>query len=78
MIASDLPYFREYLEDNANCGRLFSPNDGAALAMAILDYLTVPMAVRTEASQRMAERHRWDEVIVPVVETIVKWQRKAL
>ena len=78
VIASDLPYFREYLQDNADCGRLFSPNDGAALAPAISDYLTVPMAVRTAASQRMAELHSWDKVIVPVVEMIVKWHSKAL
>jgi len=52
VIASHLPYFREWLQDNATSGQLFSPNDGAAPTMGILDCLTVPMAVRTGASQK--------------------------
>jgi len=73
VVASDLPYFREYLHEYPNCGRLFRAGDADAFAKAIEQYLAVPAGVRTEAVKTYMEHHRWDKVIIPLVETIKKW-----
>ncbi|MFZ5994961.1 MAG: glycosyltransferase [Thermodesulfobacteriota bacterium] len=75
VIASDIPFFRECLSDNDNYGRLFRTGDAAAFANAIEDYLRIPNKVRAEAAMEFAERHRWDKVVLPVVEAIKKWMK---
>jgi len=76
VVASDLPYFRESLRYNLNCGRLFRSGDATALAEAIEDYLRIPKKSRSEAAREFAERHRWDKVVLPVVERIEKWVKR--
>lgn len=76
VVASDLPYFRESLHENPNCGRLFCPGDATAFAEAIEDYLSIPHKIRTEAAKEFAELHTWDKVVLPVVETFEKWMKQ--
>lgn len=75
VVASDLPYFRESLHGNINCGRLFRPEDPSALAAAIEGYLKIPAKLRYEAAKEFAENHSWDKVISPVVMAIEKWRK---
>ena len=68
VIASDLPFFQEILAHQPDAGRLVQPENPAALASEITEYLTVPAEVRQAAARRLAERFDWDQVIKPVGE----------
>jgi glycosyltransferase involved in cell wall biosynthesis len=74
VVASDLPFFRETLSGEPDAGRLTAPNDAEALAQTIANYLQdVPPHRRSAAAERVCRRHRWSDVIQPVMEILDEW-----
>jgi glycosyltransferase involved in cell wall biosynthesis len=67
VIASDLPYFREILNDNPDAGVLVKPCDEESLAAGIIKYLDIPKKVRSEAARALADKYGWNEAVIPVV-----------
>lgn len=78
VIASDLPYFREMLDADADAGRLFPASDAGALAAAIGEYLDVPEPRRQAAATRRADRFAWSHTITPVVDVFNRWREAPL
>lgn len=66
VVASDLPYFREMLSVNGDAGRLFSPRDAEALALAIKEYLLIPHERRQNAARSLAADCAWDRIVKPI------------
>jgi glycosyltransferase involved in cell wall biosynthesis len=69
-VASDLPYFREYLGKQPEAGVLCAPDDLSALARAVARYFEVPAEARHAAARRIADRLRWADVIRPVAKRL--------
>jgi glycosyltransferase involved in cell wall biosynthesis len=69
-VASDLPFFREVLEDHPQAGRLFRAGDAAACADAIRSALASPAAERRRAALDAAAAHGWDRAVEPFVRAI--------
>lgn len=67
VVASDLPYFREILDDEPDAGLTVSGWDAAAWADGLLEYLQRPAAGRSRAALRLAARYSWDRCIDPLV-----------
>jgi glycosyltransferase involved in cell wall biosynthesis len=70
VVASDLPYFREILEDDPDAGTLVKPEDPTALYRGIAHHLEIPQSIREAAARRLNDTFAWDRVIVPVAEAL--------
>lgn len=68
VVASDLPYFREILGDQANAGTLFNTGDCQALSDTIVEYLKVPPEIRNQAALDLAKVYAWDNVVKTVAD----------
>ena len=73
VVASDLPYFREILQDEPDAGVLVEPGNAAALAAGVECYLAVPSDVRQEAALRLSNRYQWPKVVGPVGAVLQEW-----
>ena len=73
VIASDLPFFTEFIPQGSPAGRLFSRGRADRLAEAIERMLAVPHDQRRTASLAQAQRYSWDRVVEPVVRVIKQW-----
>ncbi|MGL6097743.1 MAG: glycosyltransferase, partial [Fimbriiglobus sp.] len=71
VVASDLPFFCEYLPLEPLSGELFPPGDPAGLAAAIERFFGVLLAERHAAARRLADRFSWDAVAEPLAATIL-------
>jgi beta-1,4-mannosyltransferase len=67
VIASDLAYFREILEDEPDAGILVPSRDPNDWAHAIEAYLSRPSDKRSRAANRLAARYSWDRSVEPLV-----------
>lgn len=76
VIASDLPYFQEYLLDNPNYGRLFKMGDSSDFARAIEEYVLIPHRTRSHAIKKFTEHFSWARVTMPVSEKIKEWVKE--
>jgi glycosyltransferase involved in cell wall biosynthesis len=70
VIASDLPYFREILQDSSEAGMLVPANDPDALADGLQRYLDIDSTRRAAAARRLAEKYAWSEVVQPVLQEL--------
>ena len=70
VIASDLPYFHEFLAGDPFAGRLFSAANPDHLACAIQEFLSIPAQSRNAAAGRLAAQYDWDRVVPPVAEAV--------
>ncbi|HKA53976.1 MAG TPA: glycosyltransferase [Candidatus Binatia bacterium] len=77
VIASDLPYFRELLENDPAAGMLFPCGDAPELAKAIARYISIPAEQRRAAALRSASLYPWDKCIRPVAAVLRSWSRGA-
>lgn len=68
--ASDLPFFREILDDMPSAGRLVPRGDGEALARVTHDLLSSPRDDRRAAARRLAERYSWASCTQPLADAI--------
>ncbi|MEA3458391.1 MAG: hypothetical protein U9R21_06905 [Candidatus Thermoplasmatota archaeon] len=50
----------------ASAGCLFETGNETALAKAIKEYLTIPVARRNTAAKTIAQKYSWDKVVKPV------------
>jgi len=73
VVASDLPYFREIIEQEPDAGILVRPNDANALAQGIKKYLECSGQIRKDAVRRLACRYKWSEVVGPVARVLRRW-----
>ena len=74
VIASDLPFFREMIAVDANCGTLFHAGDADDLAAAISRFLQIPGKNRQRAADQMTEKYSWDRCIEPLVAVFHEWE----
>ena len=74
VIAADLPFFRQTLQEVPNAGVLFEPDNTAALSCAIDEFFSIPLEVRRQAARNLADRYDWKDVIKPVTEVIHAWR----
>jgi beta-1,4-mannosyltransferase len=72
VIAADLPYFREILEDEPEAGILVTSRDPDDWACAIEAYLSRPTDVRSRAANRLAARYSWDRAVEPLVTALTQ------
>ena len=70
VIASDLPFFREMLENRPLGGRTFRLGDSAALASAIKAYLEVPVDERRRGIAAIVDNLSPEHVVAPFVEAL--------
>lgn len=70
VIASDLPYFREILQDSSEAGMLVPANDPDALADGVQRYLEIDSTRRAAAARRLAAKYAWSEVVEPVLQEL--------
>lgn len=70
VIASDLPFFREMLDQGPLLGRTFPAGDAAALAAGIEEYLGIPAELRRRAIAATIESLPPERVVVPFVEEL--------
>jgi glycosyltransferase involved in cell wall biosynthesis len=75
VIASDLAYFREILEDEPDAGILVASRDPDDWARAIEAYLSQPSDKRSRAADRLASRYSWDRSVEPLVAALGGWTR---
>jgi glycosyltransferase involved in cell wall biosynthesis len=74
VIASDLPFFREALENYPDAGELFAVGDAEALARAIESYLERPAASRARAVQAANAEQEWSLTVQPLVAMFRRWK----
>ncbi|WP_161794788.1 glycosyltransferase [Desulfonatronum thioautotrophicum] len=67
VVASNLPYFKEVLDNNPYAGVLVNPCDKESLASGIEKYLQIPKDVRSKAARDLADRYKWPDNVIPVV-----------
>lgn len=70
VVASDLEYFNDLLQQVPDSGVLFPPEDCLALSRAISSYLEVDDSKRFAAAKSLADKYSWDKVVVPVAERL--------
>lgn len=75
-VASNLPYFEEFVGYYPNAGRLAQRRDGAAFAQSIQDYLAVPKELRLREAKRFNADHAWSDLARPVAEKIKKLAKR--
>lgn len=74
VVASDLTFFREVLNGFPDAGILVKPENTAALAEGIKQYLAMDKKHRQTAARRLADSYDWSHVIAPVVTVINHWR----
>ena len=74
VIASDLPFFREMLDDRPLLGRTFRAGASADLARAIQEYLAISRDDRSHAISEMVETFSMNRVVRPFVEALWSWR----
>ena len=74
VVASDLPFFRNWLAPEPAAGELFVPGNAASLAAAVRRYFAEDIQDRHQAARRLADRYPWTSVVRPVVEQILEWK----
>ncbi len=77
VVASDLPYFREILEDEPDAGVLVDSRDARVWSERILAYLSRPEATRQLAAQRLADKYSWVRCVEPMVSALRRALRPA-
>ncbi|OUS15920.1 hypothetical protein A9Q88_09205 [Gammaproteobacteria bacterium 50_400_T64] len=70
VIASDLPYFREILEQHPNAGALTPTNDPQKLADSIELYLAIPHHIRNASAKALADTYAWSQLVAPIAKAI--------
>jgi len=70
VVASDLEYFSDLLQQVPDSGVLFPSGDCSALSRAISGYLEVDDSKRSAAAKSLADKYSWDKVVVPVAKKI--------
>lgn len=65
-IASDLPYFRQALDQEPEAGLCFPVGSVDGLVEAVRRFFTSPAEPRHRAARRIADRVPWSEVVRPV------------
>ncbi len=78
VVAANLPYFQEILAENPSAGVLFEPENVAALAEAIQDYLQIPAPQRETAALELAQQFDWFKVTQPVATRLLTLHRSRL
>jgi glycosyltransferase involved in cell wall biosynthesis len=68
VVASALPYFSELLSLEPDAGVLAAPGDPQALARAVREFFSKPVAERHAAAARLGTRLEWATLIAPVAE----------
>jgi glycosyltransferase involved in cell wall biosynthesis len=71
VVASDLTYFREILEDEPDAGMMVASRDPGVWAESILAYLARPEESRREAAHRLADKYSWDHCVEPMVSALL-------
>jgi glycosyltransferase involved in cell wall biosynthesis len=69
-VASDLPCFRELVEEEPLAGVLFPSGQAGELESAIAKFFLTPAGTRNSAARHLAEVFAWEDVILPVAEWI--------
>ena len=77
VVASDLPFFREVLEQEGPAGRLAPAGDAAAVAVATMALLQIPRDARRAAALAIAARFDWTDTVTPVADVIARWLEAA-
>jgi glycosyltransferase involved in cell wall biosynthesis len=72
VVASDLAYFREILQEEPDAGVLVASRDPREWAESILAYLARPGESRRRAARRLADRYSWDRCVEPIVSALLK------
>lgn len=74
VVAADLPFFREVLNGYPDAGILVEPENTAALAEGITQYLAIDNIRRESAARRLADSYDWSLVITSVIAELNHWK----
>lgn len=74
VVATDLPFFREMLNEYPDAGVLVEPENTVALAKGIEQYLAIGHIRRESATRNLAEAYDWSRVITSVVTELNHWK----
>lgn len=77
VVASDLPFFREYLSIDSIAGELFETGDSASLANAIEKYFEVGIDKRSFAARAIAAHCDWKVVTQAMAREMVRLSTKS-
>jgi glycosyltransferase involved in cell wall biosynthesis len=70
VVASDLPFFREVVEDSSTAARVVPREDAGGLAHATNDLLDIPRHERRAAARALADRYSWASCVMPLADAI--------
>jgi beta-1,4-mannosyltransferase len=73
VVTSDLPFFREMIENHPEAGTLFSTGNPESLAQKLMEYVRIPSERRERAALGRAQDLSWAKCIQPVADFIGKW-----
>ena len=74
VVAYDLPFFAEFIDEGSRAGLLVKTGRVDALAKGIEAILKIPKSEREQAATAEADRYPWDKVVEPVMEVIDQWR----
>lgn len=72
VVTSDLPLFREIIQQNPKAGTMFPSGDVDSFAQAIHEFFEKHFEDRGPAARELADRFAWRNVVRPVVEWLQK------